>query len=251
MNDIIQSLWIGEALSNLEIMSMKSFLANGHIYHLYTYGAINNIPDGVIIKDANDILDKSEIFTYNNGSPSAFSNLFRYMLLFKKGGYWVDTDIVCNKPFIFEKDYLFITEPDVNYTKNILTPSVLKAPAGNKYYQFAIDTCYKCKEAIRVGRMKWGLGPFTVKLLVEKYKLSEYTVKWDTFMTCFCFHFPSMVNPNHRPHPLIISRPCEMPDNMIGVHFWNECFRRHSLDKNGKFHKESLYEYFKEKYNIN
>ena len=72
MNDIIQSLWIGEALSNLEIMSMKSFLANGHIYHLYTYGAINNIPDGVIIKDANDILDKSEIFTYNNGSPSAF-----------------------------------------------------------------------------------------------------------------------------------------------------------------------------------
>ena len=34
---IIQSLWIGGSLSNLEILSIKSFLQNGHTYHLYTY----------------------------------------------------------------------------------------------------------------------------------------------------------------------------------------------------------------------
>ena len=250
MSDIIQSLWIGPLLSNLEIMSMKSFIQNKHTYHLYTYDVVDNIPDGVIIKDGNDILDKSEIFTYTNGSHSAFSNLFRYMLLYKKGGYWVDTDIVCNKPFTFDKDYLFITEPDVNYTVNILTPSVLKAPKDNEYYRFAIECCYKCKEAVLQGRMKWGMGPFTVKLLVEKYRLHQYMVRWDTFMTCFCFHFPSMVNPNYKPHPLIISKPSEIPENMIGVHFWNECFRRNKLDKNATFDKNSLYEFFKKKYLI-
>ena len=32
----IQSLWIGDKLSNMEILSMKSFLHNNHNYHLYT-----------------------------------------------------------------------------------------------------------------------------------------------------------------------------------------------------------------------
>ena len=30
-----------------------------------------------------------------NSSVSAFSNLFRFTLLYKKGGYWADTDLVC------------------------------------------------------------------------------------------------------------------------------------------------------------
>ena len=76
--DIIQSLWIGKSLSKLEILSMVSFIQNGHTYHLYTYEPVDNVPEGVIIKDGNEILDKSEIFYYSNGSPSAFSNLFRY-----------------------------------------------------------------------------------------------------------------------------------------------------------------------------
>mgnify|MGYP007000248262 CR=1 len=52
----IQSLWIGDKLSNMEILSMKSFLHNNHNYHLYTYGKIDNVPEGVIVKDGNDII---------------------------------------------------------------------------------------------------------------------------------------------------------------------------------------------------
>ena len=35
MSNIIQSLWIGTELSNLERLSIKSFIDNGHTYHLY------------------------------------------------------------------------------------------------------------------------------------------------------------------------------------------------------------------------
>ncbi len=74
MSDIIQSLWIGGSLGKMEQLSAKSFIDHGHTYHLYTYGKVENIPEGVIVKDGNEIVPKSEIFRYKNGSLSAFSN---------------------------------------------------------------------------------------------------------------------------------------------------------------------------------
>ncbi len=35
--DVFQSLWIGAELSAMEQLSIRSFLANGHEFHLYTY----------------------------------------------------------------------------------------------------------------------------------------------------------------------------------------------------------------------
>ena len=40
MSKIVQSLWIGEYLSSLEIMCIKSFLKKGHEFHLYTYDKV-------------------------------------------------------------------------------------------------------------------------------------------------------------------------------------------------------------------
>ncbi len=62
MNKIIQGLWIGDRLSTMEALSIKSFLNNGHEYHLYTYSHVDNIPLGTIVKDGNEILPESEIF---------------------------------------------------------------------------------------------------------------------------------------------------------------------------------------------
>ena len=68
MSDIIQSLWWGP-MTNLERLSAASYIKNGHPYHLYTYatfGGIPNPPEGVVVKDAEDILPISEVapFTY-------------------------------------------------------------------------------------------------------------------------------------------------------------------------------------------
>ena len=71
---IVQSLWIGGKLSNMEILSIKSFLDNGNEYHLYIYGKVENIPKGTIVKNGEDIISKDYIFKYSNGSLAAFSN---------------------------------------------------------------------------------------------------------------------------------------------------------------------------------
>ncbi len=99
---IIQSLWIGNPLSKLEQLCIQSFLDNGHEFHLYTYDKVGNIPPGAIVKDGNEILPADKIFRDDHNSVASFSDWFRFVLLMKKGGYWVDMDIVCIKPFDFD-----------------------------------------------------------------------------------------------------------------------------------------------------
>ncbi len=88
-NKIIQGLWIGDTLSPMEQMSIASFLRHGHEYRLYTYDPISNIPASTTIKDANQILPKDRIFTlqqgWGKGSYAVFSDMFRYLLLNKRG----------------------------------------------------------------------------------------------------------------------------------------------------------------------
>ena len=109
-NKVVKSLWLGSALTNLERMCINSFIKNGHEFHLYTYNNILGVPLGAVIKDANEIIDAKEIFCYrdpqHNGSFSAFSNWFRYKMLYELGGYWVDMDMTCLKPFDFEEEHL-------------------------------------------------------------------------------------------------------------------------------------------------
>ena len=63
-----------------------SFLAHGHDFHLYTYAPIDNVPEGVVMQDANDILPASMIFQYRDHSSYAgFANFFRYKLLLDRG----------------------------------------------------------------------------------------------------------------------------------------------------------------------
>ncbi len=94
-----QSFWYGGPLSPYEHVCLRSFLDHGHDFELYTYDLALAVPAGVRVRDAAELIPESEVFTYQQGfgkgSPSAFSNLFRYKLLIEKGGWWVDTDVVC------------------------------------------------------------------------------------------------------------------------------------------------------------
>ena len=108
MNDFIQGLWVGNELSVMEQLSIASFLRNGHEYHLYVYEDVKNIPPGTTIKDGNEILPASRIFQYKQqASYAGFSNFFRYKLVLERGGWWVDTDTICLKPFDFDAEYVF------------------------------------------------------------------------------------------------------------------------------------------------
>jgi hypothetical protein len=111
INNLIQGLWIGPRLSRFEYNSIKSYIKQGYEYHLYTYDKVENVPPGVVLKDGNEILNKKYIFHYES-SIAPFSDLFRYKLLYERGGVWTDCDIICVKrlPYDVQHKYIFVAE---------------------------------------------------------------------------------------------------------------------------------------------
>jgi hypothetical protein len=97
---LAQSLWVGPRLRWIEQMSMQSFLLNGWRYKLYVYDEPEGVPEGVELADASAILPRDAIFIEGQGSGAhrgslgAFSDLFRYALLVRRGGFWTDTDVI-------------------------------------------------------------------------------------------------------------------------------------------------------------
>jgi hypothetical protein len=135
-NKIIHGLWIGSSLSPLELLCISSFITHGHEFHLWAYDVIETIlPEGLILEDANLIIPKDQVFSYANknqfghgkGSYAGFSDIFRYKLLFEKGGWWVDMDVCCLKPFDFSEDYVFRTHHDFPVVGNMM-----KCPKGSE-----------------------------------------------------------------------------------------------------------------------
>lgn len=99
---IINSFWYGSELGDLENMCIKSFIKSGFQFHLWSYDMNIKVPTGCIVKDANEILPKENIFIYyKNNSIAPFSDWFRFKLLYDKGGRWTDMDVVCLQPFDF------------------------------------------------------------------------------------------------------------------------------------------------------
>lgn len=249
-SDIIQSLWIGDRLSRMEQLSIKSFLDNGHTYHLYTYGPVENVPEGAIVKDANDILDSSEIYRYKNGSVSAFSNLFRFTMMYKVGGYWADTDLICVKPFKIEADFVIATEPQKMFSQVHYTSSFLKFKKGSQEALEGMNIQREFKKLILSGQLAWSAGPLCVGQLVEKFNMQKYALPWYGICSCSYDLVLSLVNPTQKPHPSLINKMEDIPDGMYCIHLWHEMWRRHNIDKDSVFHPRSLYELFKKKHKI-
>ncbi len=241
MNKIVQSLWIGEKLSLLEQLCIKSFLKNQHEYHLYVYGDVKNIPLGTTVLDGNEILPKESIFTYQQGigkgSYSGFSNFFRYQLLLKKGGWWVDTDFVCLKPLDFTTEYVFASEYTVKFS--IPTSGIIKAPKQSEFALYCWDSC----QTHDITQLQWGVtGPRLIGKAVEEFQLKDYVNTPDTFCPLNYRNTPdlNLINPEYDLD--VISKNC------YTIHLWNEMWRRKGIGKDEKYHKNCLYEKLKSKY---
>lgn len=244
VNAAIQTLWIGEELSDLENLCISSYIKNGYDFHLYAYDEISNVPEDCIILDANSILDKSEIFCYNvgqgKGSFSAFSNLFRYKLLFEEGGVWTDTDVISLNRFPEDLEYIFASEKDGD--KVVCSSNFIKAPAGSDFAKY----CYDKASSVNRETLQWGtIGPSLVGESVKAHGLSDFVLHFKKFN-----HVPwyntEVFFMGDPPSTGDLIYETVMRDSYC-VHLWNEVWRRNNIDKNNKFDPGCFFEVLKSK----
>ena len=100
----IASLWVGDRLSWLEQLCLKSFVDAGHPTTLFTYGPVEGLPDGVDLAPAADILPQTPIIRHERtGSPAFHADVFRLQLMRQTDFCWVDTDAYCVRPFVIPR----------------------------------------------------------------------------------------------------------------------------------------------------
>lgn len=101
------TLWIGPSLGAVERACLRSIMRQGHSISLYAYEQPAGVPDGVEVRDASEILPKRLIVRHHTGSVALFSNRFRYELMRRGCGVWVDTDVYLLAPLPGDRLYLF------------------------------------------------------------------------------------------------------------------------------------------------
>ena len=235
MSEVIQGLWIGPELSVMEQLSIASFLQNGHEYHLYVYDEVKNVPAGTVIKDASRILPSDSIFQYKHqASYAGFANFFRYKLLLERGGWWIDTDVICLKPFAFADEYIFSSELDQE--REMISSGVIKAPAGSEVMAYAWKVC----EQKDPRQLMWGeTGP---RLMTEAVKRCSLE---------YCAKPPRVFSPLRYTEWQRVLEPDAqglVNDDSYAIHLWNEMWRAAGQDKNASYDRDCLYERLKKKH---
>lgn len=235
MENKIQSFWYGKSISTMEKLCISSFLKNGHTVDIYTYDYIADLPSGTNQLDANLILPKTNIFYDSAGGIAAFSDWFRYKMLYEKGGWWIDLDVICLKPFNIIGDYCFATE---NFSSNYqtgITCCVIKSPARAEFLKIILE---HIESSTPHRDIEWGTyGPRLIHSVLQEFDSAQYIMP----VQAFCpIDWTDM--------GAIVYEERELPSDALAIHMWNNLWRINNIDKEKTYHPNSNYERLKTKY---
>ncbi len=235
----VRSLWIGGQLSAMEQLSIRSFLANGHECHLYSYEPLTGVPEGTILHDAREILPESKIFRYTgNGSYAGFSDHFRYEVLRSQGGWWADLDVVCLRPFP-EPTHEVVVSMETNPAGEAVPATcVIYSSPGSRLVELLCERT-RAKDP---ATLAWGdIGPSLMAELVRELGLEHACLPWQAFCPIPYTQWFDAFLPGRAP---------DFGPETYAVHYWHEFWRRSNLDKNENYGPRSLYEILRRRYGV-
>lgn len=228
------TLWIGNSLGPLERACLRSVDRCGHRITLYCYSEPEGVPDGVELRDAGDILPESEIVRHCNGSVAPFSDWFRYELMKRGLGTWIDTDLYLLGQLDEGRPYLFGEE-----RPGVINNAVLRLPAdsplldelllpfaGNRAPWLSVRhrAMLRLRKlfggGIDVGALPWGTtGPAALTAAAGKFKLSSHALPPAVFYPARWEQAAWILDPAIKLEDMVTR-------DTVGVHLWNECIRQ-------------------------
>jgi len=256
---VIQSFWHGADISVLERLSMSSFLSFGHPFHLYTYDEVKGVPLGVEQRDAGSIIPRTSLFTNLKGSVGIFADWFRQELLFDRGGFWVDLDVVCLRPFVFAENDVYGLE-----SRGTVSNAVIRLSRGHGLARELADRVrfpnrlhrydglrLSAKKLARrfflgndIRRQGWGesAGPRGLTKALHRRGMLASAQPVDAFFPIAHQAWKSIYHSDGAAATSAIR-------DSHAVHLWNEMARREAgFDKNATYPPRSLIELLKARF---
>jgi hypothetical protein len=258
MLEPVQMLWVRGALSRLELLSIRSFLAQGHPVQLYTYEQPPNAPAQVALRDASEIVESrwvpsGEAKAFGKGTLGAFSDFFRYHLLLRRGGWWSDLDVVALKPWSGFPEVVTASTDERGHGR-VANGFVMRFPEGHP----VMRECAGALSPERIGVM--GIdetGPLLLNRALGREGVARFCASpevfapvpwnagWQLLRPAWRRWTPSEWKQRlRRPHLSMRFRR-----GTVGVHLWNETWRAQGLDKNARQTRTCLYERLQRRFN--
>jgi hypothetical protein len=212
--ETLRTFWHGTPLSPYHLFCLHSFVARGHRIELFSYQPDLVVPDWIALRDAAEILPSERILRYQygpgRGSPALHSNLFRYRMLERLGGWWIDADVLLMRAQLPDDEYFFA--PDGDHFSN----AIVKFPLGHPLFAEAAVRCEAVAEAATWAQT----GPVLFTELIRKFDLSRYGAAKDSCYPVLWNEIEALFDP---------ARCGEMKARCNGavfVHLYNEIWRR-------------------------
>lgn len=229
----LSSLWVGPKLGYLEQLCLRSALAAGHQFRLFSYtpDELSGVPQGVEVRDAAEVMPQEKLlFSSDSGRVALGSDFWRYHLLQKGLGCWVDMDIVFLRPLDFEQPYIFGWQDSGTINNAVLaapknspfTEDLLAVPQANRcppWFGPRRRALFQLRRLLRgniaLGDMPWGTyGPELVTYLVRKHGLGEFAQPSAVFYPIGWREASILYEPAHLARELI-------KEETRAIHLWH------------------------------
>ncbi len=95
----LSTFWIGPRLPDFQRLCLQSWLAHGHPVNFFSYEPVENVPAGVRLRDAGDVMDRARLDAPDLRIPLVIkSDIWRWAMFQKSEGIWVDSDVALVRP---------------------------------------------------------------------------------------------------------------------------------------------------------
>jgi len=226
------TLWVGDTLGPVERACLRSVVRQGHRIALYCYREPGGIPEQVEVRDASEILPLDRVPKSWFDRADLYSDWFRYELLKRGLGTWVDTDVYLLAPLKADQPYLFGLEgrdhlnnailrlpPDSPLLPCLLEPFLKRTtPRWMAWRYYVPVRAYELVTgSADLTEIPWATtGPRALTYLARKYGLDGLAEPQERFYPVPWQQADWILDPDKALEDVIGPRT-------VAIHLWNRC----------------------------